>query len=146
MESELDKIISERRSGIDISAMTYDFDWLSRKVRAGEILIDPSQENIWSLDQQSSFIERLILNFPADPIHLEALAGPEHKYYVLENHLQLQTYMDFVWDKKFKLTKADIVPELGGKGYDDLSDAIKRRLRTKPQDLYIYRSAAFGLN
>lgn len=159
MESELDKIIVRARSAINVSALTYDYDWISHKVREGEILMPPKQtsseqsqvlcwecfgttvsKNNWDLDRQSVFIERLILNLPVDPIHFEVITEPEYKYLAVKNYLQLQAYIDFVCDKKFELTKTNIVPELVGKGYDDLSHVVKRRLRNKPQDLYVYHT------
>lgn len=92
--SLIDKI-TEKRAQVQISALTYDMDWITHQIKTGDIVIDPEYQRLfqWSEDQESRFIESLILNLPIPPIYL--VEEEDGRRVLLDGLQRICTYLHF---------------------------------------------------
>lgn len=108
------------------------YELVVRKWDRQMLVIDPEfQRNfVWGQDQQSMFIESILLNFPLPPMYINIT--PEGKYVVVDGRQRITTLRGFL-DNGFKLRGLKAIPSLNGKTFQDLVD-IDEQYRTKIED------------
>lgn len=114
-------------------AVTWGTDWtvetLVSQIVKGNIDLKPKfqRRNAWKIEKKSRLIESIILNLPVPEIILAESKEKKGSYLVIDGKQRLLTIKEFCSDKcenkddKFKLKKLNVLHELIGKNYDDLS-------------------------
>ncbi len=135
---QLDDILSK----VAVTSLDLSFNELADMHSTGELNILPEFQRMfrWSVEAQSRFIETLVLGLPIPPIYVvEEEAGT----YVLIDGLQrISTYLHFrglldapAYDPPIKkgdyleLFDCDIIDALNGLTFEDLSTALKIKLK-----------------
>ena len=85
---------------------------------------------VWKHEQQSLFIESILLNFPLPPLYINK--NVKGKYLVVDGRQRLTTLKDFL-ENKFALKGLKAFPDLNGKFYKDLVE-INPEYQTKIED------------
>ena len=104
----------------------------------GELEIKPVYQRLfrWSETQQSQFIESLILELPIPPIFV--IETESRKYDLIDGLQRISSFLHFLGilesqrykpGAKLKLQNCDIIEELNGLTFDDLSPALKIKVR-----------------
>lgn len=130
------KSLTVRTDSLDIS-----FGEISSMYEGGELEINPAYQRLfrWNITQQSQFIESLLLGFPIPPIFV--FETEARKYELIDGLQRISTYLHFTGhleDKaKLKLNYCDIVPRLNDITIDDLSPALRIRLKRRYVKMYI---------
>ena len=95
------------------------YELVIRKWDQDKLVIDPEfQRNfVWKLDQQSLFVESVILNFPLPPLYINK--DPKGKYIIVDGRQRITTLRRFLNDQ-FKLNDLKALPQLNGKNFSDL--------------------------
>ncbi len=134
------KSLTVRTDSLDIS-----FGEISSMYEGGELEINPAYQRLfrWNITQQSQFIESLLLGFPIPPIFV--FETEARKYELIDGLQRISTYLHFTGhleDKaknktKLKLSHCDIVSRLNDITIDDLSPALRIRLKRRYVKMYI---------
>lgn len=110
------------------------FEWV-RKLDRSLIVTDPDfQRNlVWKGNQQSQFIESILLNIPIPPIYVnQALTGE----YVLVDGLQRTTTLRGFLKNEFSLNGLRILSDLNGKFFSELDAG--RRTKIEDRKLFVF--------
>jgi hypothetical protein len=104
-------------------------DWINR----GKVILQPDfQRNfVWSSSKASLLVESLLLDIPIPVVYLAEEA--ERKYSVVDGQQRLTSIWSFVNgkfpdDREFKLTKLQVLSELKGMSFRDLSSEMQERI------------------
>lgn len=130
----VDKTLPRMRTkSLDLS-----FNELAEMYKARELVIDPEFQRYfrWSEEQQSRFIESLILELPIPPIFVvERSTGV---YELVDGLQRLSSYLHFIGqlrtlnteaDTPLELSGCDMVKELNGQTFDSLPQAIRLKVK-----------------
>jgi len=95
------------------------FELTIRKWDQKKLILDPTfQRNfVWKPEQQSMFIESVILNFPLPPFYINK--NTKGKYIVVDGRQRITTLRAFMKDE-FKLKGLRALPQLNDKNFSDL--------------------------
>ena len=129
------------QADIDIRETPHTIFEIMRKYDDGRLIIDPDFQRrlVWKPEQQSRFIESIILNFPLPPFYVNETR--EGKYIIVDG-LQRTTALHEFMNNEFKLTGLEALPNLNGKNFDDLklmSGAYQTKIEDKKITLYVLR-------
>ena len=113
-----------------------------------ELEISPNYQRLfrWSLNQQSRFIESLLLGLPIPPIF--AIETEERRYELIDGLQRISSYLHFIGilknhdlygGEKLKLTNCEIVPDLNGLTYNDLPNSLRIKVKRSYIRLYIIK-------
>ena len=80
----------------------------------------------WDLDEQSKFIESLIIGFPTPPLYFNV--SDNTSWAVIDGLERLIALKSFITDKNLKISKVEFLHHLEGKYFTDLQPATQRRL------------------
>ena len=133
-------LIDETSKKIRTTSLDISFNELYDMHQQGELVISPAYQRLfrWDAQQQSRFIETLILEMPVPPIF--AIELPENRTYELIDGLQrISSYLNFRGStfedipletpSPLVLEGCEIVPSLNGLSYDDLPRTLQISLR-----------------
>jgi hypothetical protein len=103
-----------------------------RKWDQDKLILDPEfQRNfVWKREQQSQFIESIILNFPLPPMYINK--NKKGKYIVVDGRQRLTTLRSFL-KNEFQLEGLRALPQLNDKSFEDLI-AMDSNYQTKIED------------
>ncbi len=133
------------QSDIDIREVSLSVFELVRRHDEGRLIVNPEfQRNplVWKREQQSRFIESIILNFPLPPFYVsENLDG---KYSIVDGLQRTTALHQFVnnKDNKFSLQGLEALKRLNGKTFDDLkkmSGAYQTKIEDRRLILYVLK-------
>jgi len=101
-------------------------------------------EGLWDDTKQSQLIESILLHLPLpafyfseeEPSKEDEVRGKAKKWQVVDGLQRVTTIKNFVVEKTLKLKDLEFL-KLNGKGYNDLSLDMKRRINTFPITVYI---------
>lgn len=128
---------SKLESEITTDAVDFSFGELLNLHRDREIIITPEYQRLfrWSNEQRSRLIESVILRLPIPPIFLvenndnvlELIDGLQRTSSVLQflDHTAIE-------QPKLVLEGCDILKELNGVSFDDLSTSLKLKIKRTP--------------
>lgn len=85
---------------------------------------------VWKQDQQSLFIESVLLGFPLPPLYINKNKNGE--YIVVDGRQRLTTLKRFLHNE-FKLSNLNALPDLNGKNFNDLIE-INPEYQTRIED------------
>ncbi len=91
---------------------------------------DFQRKYVWKPEQQSLFIESVLLNFPLPPLYINK--DTKGKYIVVDGRQRITTLRRFL-KNEFKLQGLRAFPELNGKNFEELI-AINSEYQTKIED------------
>lgn len=115
-------------SQVDIDIKRLAFDILIQRLKHGEIKLDPEYQrtaNLWPLDQQSRFIESILIKLPLPAFYFD---GQDDGNWVVVDGLQrLSAIKNFILDG-MKLSKLDFLKGLEGMTYEELPRPLQRRI------------------
>ena len=129
------------QADIDIRETPHTIFEIMRKYDDGRLIIDPDFQRrlVWKPEQQSRFIESIILNFPLPPFYVNETR--EGKYIIVDGLQRTTALHEFV-NNGFKLTGLEALPNLNGKNFYDLkvmSGAYQTKIEDKKITLYVLR-------
>jgi uncharacterized protein with ParB-like and HNH nuclease domain len=103
-EKSLVQIIDKKKASIEYATYTYDIDWFVQKIKNERINISPEYQRSfeWSIEQQSRFIESLILNMPIPPIYM--VENDEGSFDLLDGLQRLSTILYFLNEVPSRMT------------------------------------------
>jgi hypothetical protein len=140
---ELLKTIDEQSLTVRTDSLDISFGEISSMYEGGELVIRPAYQRLfrWSNTQQSQFIESLLLGLPIPPIFV--IETETREYELIDGLQRISTYLRFTGglkDKnKLKLSNCDIVRELNNLTIDDLSPALKIKVKRSYVKMYIIK-------
>jgi len=91
---------------------------------------DFQRKYVWKPEQQSLFIESVLLNFPLPPLYINK--DTKGKYIVVDGRQRITTLRRFL-KNEFKLQGLRAFPQLNGKNFEELI-AINSEYQTKIED------------
>lgn len=93
----LTELITAKRAEVDVTSVTYDFEYMAQKIINGDINITPSYQRLFEWDeiQQSRFIESLILNLPIPPVYFTENPDEDGRLELLDGLQRVCTYLHF---------------------------------------------------
>jgi len=135
--TDLIECVDEKISNVRTKSLDLSFNELLDMYRDRELIISPEYQRLfrWSEDQQSRFIESLILELPIPPIFV--IETEQNIYELIDGLQRISTYLHFRGSLKdendkpvvLKLNGCDIVKELNGLTYELLPQALKIKLK-----------------
>jgi len=140
---ELARAVENERKRASVRSLDLSFNELADMYRTGEIRISPDYQRLfrWETAKQSQFIESIILEMPIPPIYMVEVT--EDKWELIDGLQRLSTYLHFKGDLELpdhdpqiirnvsflELESCDIVPQLNGMKFVDLTTALQHRVR-----------------
>jgi len=138
--TDLIECVDQKISNVRTKSLDLSFNELLDMYKDGELIISPEYQRLfrWNEDQQSRFIESLILELPIPPIFV--IEKEQNIYELIDGLQRISTYLHFRGihnERKNKkgehsfliLTGCDIVRELNGFSYESLPQALKIKLK-----------------
>lgn len=109
-----------------------------RKYDRKELQVDPEfQRNlVWKIEQQSRFIESVILNFPLPPFYINEKKDGK---FILIDGLQRTTSLHRFINDEFKLEGLEALTRLNGMSFSELDRRLQRKIEDKKLLLYILK-------
>jgi len=135
--------IDKQSLTVSTDSLDISFGEISSMYDGGELEIRPAYQRLfrWNATQQSQFIESLLLGLPIPPIFV--IETEARKYELIDGLQRVSTYLRFTGvlaDKtKLKLSNCDIVPELNSLTIDDLSPALRIKVKRSYVKMYIIK-------
>lgn len=123
---------------IDVKEDPQSVFQLMRKYDMKELQVDPEfQRNlVWKIEQQSRFIESVILNFPLPPFYINEKKDGK---FILIDGLQRTTSLHRFINDEFKLKGLEALTRLNGMSFSDLDRRLQRKIEDKKLLLYILK-------
>ncbi len=125
-------------SSIRVSFRQFPLDLLIKRIAEGAINFSPGFQraaNIWGLKEKGRLIESILIQIPLPVFYLDS--SSEDRWDVIDGVQRLSTFKAFAVDKTLKLKGLEFMPELNGKGYDDLPRSLQRRFLEYNLTLYL---------
>jgi hypothetical protein len=130
--------VDRERKNASVRSLDLSLNELADMHKTGELHITPEYQRTfrWTLVKQSQFIESIILEMPLPPIY--AVEVGEAKWELIDGLQRLSTYLHFRGQLKlpnseesepFSLNGCDILPELNGYRFDELTTTLQHRVR-----------------
>lgn len=147
IEKLMDTIDSEsllvRTDSLDIS-----FGEISSMFEGKELEIRPSYQRLfrWTSSQQSLFIESLLLGLPIPPIFV--IETESRKYELIDGLQRISSFLHFMGTlssekykngTKLKLSNCEIIEQLNGLTFDELSPALRFKLKRSYVKMYVIK-------
>ena len=99
--------------------------WSVKNPKLMEFLPAQKRRKQWSCQQQSEWIESLLLNIPSPPLYFYEINYNHHE--LIDGHQRLFAIRDF-YENNLTLTGITFNPELNGLTYSKLPISIARKL------------------
>lgn len=132
--SSYDYVEKSKRS-LYIEKAQFSIFELARRFKQEAIILRPDYQrlDVWTTKKKSRLIESVLLNIP-----IPALYFAEHqdeKKEVVDGQQRLTAFFDF-FENKYLLEKLEVLDELNGKTFKELSSSFQRKLQD--YQLYIF--------
>lgn len=128
--------IANTKNSLSTDRMDFSFGEIMNMYERNEIIIDPEFQRLfrWSNDQQTRFIESLLLGIPIPPIFVAE--DSDGKWELVDGLQRISTVLSFFGilkkfpeKNKWILTKGDLVPTLEGYNIDRLPLKLNLNLK-----------------
>lgn len=141
-QEKLLEIIDKKSLTVSTDSLDISFGEISSMYEGKELEIRPAYQRLfrWSITQQSQFIESLLLGLPIPPIFV--IETNARKYELIDGLQRVSTYLHFTGGlrkNKLKLINCDIVPELNNFTIDDISPALRIKIKRSYVKMYIIK-------
>jgi hypothetical protein len=125
-------------STIRVAFRQYPVDLLIKRIKENAINFTPGFQrasNIWNARAQSRLIESILIKIPLPVFYMDT--SNEDHWDVIDGIQRLTAFKHFAADKVLKLRDLEFMPELNGKGYDELPRNLQRRFLESYISLYL---------
>jgi Protein of unknown function DUF262 len=134
--------VERERKQSGVRSLDVSFNELADMHETGELLITPEYQRTfrWSNSKQSQFVESVILEMPLPPIY--AIDVGDGRWELIDGLQRLSTYLHFRGQLDapqrdpviqrgdfLRLEGCDIIPELNGFAFEDLTTSLQHRAR-----------------
>ena len=124
---------------INIDTKTQSIDTLISRIAHGDIEMNTDtyfqrRDDLWNKTKQSRLIESILIRFPLPAFYFDAT---EKKWLIVDGLQRLSSLRNFAVTKTLKLTEMEFLPQLIGKGYDDLDYDLQRIIKETQVVLYL---------
>lgn len=166
MSTDLISQVEEQRHHVVVDSFTITWNELISQYKAGDVAINPSYQRAfrWSLEQQTKYIESLLLNIPTPPIFLSE--NSNGKFEVIDGLQRFSTIIKFFSAEIFDnedatntkqkdnsnniklptiLTEAPILTGLEDCSRETLPDTLLRTLRYSRVQLILLQKESSSL-
>jgi hypothetical protein len=127
-------VIPKNESHIHTSSGDLEIDSLHGKQKRGRLVLQPDfqRQYVWDAVKASKLIESAILQIPLPIIYLSE--EKDGKEYVIDGQQRLTSFFSFVDGafpdaKPFKLSGLNVLPELNGKKFSELTETLQDKVR-----------------
>ncbi len=134
MTKDLEQIIDERIGEVRTEALDISFGEIVNLHKSNELLIAPEYQRLfrWSEEQQSRLIESILLELPIPPIFVIENAGGIFE--LIDGLQRTSSILRFIDSTTISadplaLTGCDLIPELDGLKFTDLSLTLRLRVK-----------------
>lgn len=133
---KLQDIIDAKRNSLKSDRLDMSFGEIISMYDREEIIIDPIYQRLfrWTIEQQSRFIESIILGIPIPPIFVAE--DSEGKWEVVDGLQRISTVLSFFGKLKnlpeknnWQLTEGELVKQLAGFSLADLSSKVQLNIK-----------------
>lgn len=139
---EVIKAIDSQLKNVHTQSLDLSFNELLDMKKGGELDISPDYQRLfrWTEGARSRFIESLLLEMPVPPIYV--IEEEDGKYLLIDGLQRISSYLHLRGEleakhldppvnlsEKLTLVDCDIVKELNGLTFDDLSTALQIKLK-----------------
>lgn len=109
-----------------------------RKYKQGDLITDPEFQRklVWKIEQQSRFIESVIMNFPLPPFYINQ--RKDGKYLIIDGLQRTTALYNYLQDE-FELKGLLALPQLNGKTFSNLEAQLRAKIEDKKLLLYILK-------
>ncbi len=125
-------------STIRVAFRQFPLDLLVKRIAEGAINFNPGFQrasDLWSANAKGRLIESVLIQIPLPVFYLDS--SNEDRWDVIDGVQRLSTFKAFAVDKSLKLKGLEFMPELNGKGFDDLPRSLARRFLESNVTLYL---------
>lgn len=135
-KEELQEIIESKRNNLKSDRLDMSFGEIASMYSQDEIIIDPEYQRLfrWSQEQQSRFIESILLGIPIPPIFVAE--NKDGIWEVVDGLQRISTILSFMGILKnmpeknnWKLKTGDLIKEIDGFGYTDLTPKTQMTIK-----------------
>lgn len=132
-ENELINISDQERKKVRTNSFDLSFNEIIDMYKNQELIITPEYQRLfrWSEEQQSRFIESLILELPVPPIFV--IENEDGVYELIDGLQRISSYLNLRGyleeGKTLKLKGCDIIDSLNDLKYEELPKIIQIRLK-----------------
>jgi hypothetical protein len=112
-----------------IETKLYSMDLLVRRLKYGEIKLDPEFQrgaNLWTDERMSRLVESILIRIPLPVFYFDATN--EHEWVVVDGLQRLSTIKRFVVEDGLKLTRLEYLKQHEGKTFSMLPRDLQRRI------------------
>ena len=145
------KYVENHKRNVNTYKLDVPYRLLADMYGEGDLIINPSYQRIfrWELEQQSAFIESLLLDIPIPQIFVAELEGGSWE--LIDGLQRVSTFLAFrgnlerekgADDQKnnFKLRELNILEDLNDVGYNELSRKLQLSIERVPCRVEVLRS------
>ncbi|WP_413586045.1 DUF262 domain-containing protein [Bdellovibrio sp. HCB274] len=125
-------------STIRVAFRQYPVDLLIKRIQENAINFTPGFQRaaaIWNKRAQSRLIESVLIKIPLPVFYMDN--SNEDQWDVIDGVQRLTAFKSFAVDKVLKLQELEFMPELEGRGFDDLPRNLQRRFLESYISLYL---------
>jgi hypothetical protein len=124
---------------INIDTKTQSMDTIISRIAHKDIEMNTTtyfqrKDDLWDKTKQSRLIESILIRFPLPAFYFDA---SEKKWLVVDGLQRLSSIRNFAVTKNLKLTNLEFLPQLEGKGFDDLEYDLQRIIKETQVVLYL---------
>lgn len=114
------------------------FEWM-RKLQKGQLITDPEfQRNlVWKPKQKALFLESVLLNIPLPPLYVNQTV--DGKYIIVDGLQRTSTLYEFILEDAFALQGLQVLTELNGLRFSELSAELQAKIEDKKFFLYVIK-------
>jgi hypothetical protein len=112
-----------------IETKLYSMDLLVRRLRYGEIKLDPEFQrgaNLWTPERMSRLVESILIRIPLPVFYFDATN--EHEWVVVDGLQRLSTIKRFVVEDNLNLERLEYLKQHEGKSFSTLPRDLQRRI------------------
>jgi hypothetical protein len=124
---------------IDIDTKTPSLDTLIKRIKNKTVQLNTEsyfqrKDDLWDIVKQSRLIESILIRFPLPAFFFDAT--DDNNWLVVDGLQRLSSIRNFTVLKTLKLTDLEFLPQLEGKGWDDLPDDLQRLIEESQVVIY----------
>jgi uncharacterized protein with ParB-like and HNH nuclease domain len=135
-KEELQELIESKRNSLKTDRLDMSFGEIISMYQRDELIIDPEYQRLfrWSIDQQSRFIESILLGIPIPPIFVAE--NKDGKWEVVDGLQRVSTVLSFFGVLKsmpeknnWALMEGELIKELKNFKYEQLTTKIQLNIK-----------------
>jgi uncharacterized protein with ParB-like and HNH nuclease domain len=135
-KEELQELIESKKNSLKTERLDMSFGEIISMYGREELIIDPEYQRLfrWSVEQQTRFIESILLGIPIPPIFVAE--NKDGKWEIVDGLQRVSTILSFFGSLKtlpdknnWSLTEGDLIKDLKGYKYEQLTSKIQLNIK-----------------